>query len=77
MRKPEDIKISDKTLADVIENHKHWWNEDCEGWRDLYKRGMDLHEIQRLMGHSDVKTTLEYIYTDDDQIKAAYHKYAS
>ena len=35
MRKPEDIKIGDKTLAEVIENHKHWWNEDCEGWRDM------------------------------------------
>ena len=35
MRKPEDIKIGDKTLTEVIENHKHWWNEDCEGWRDM------------------------------------------
>ena len=35
MRKPEDIKIGDKTLAEVIENHKHWMNEDCEGWRDM------------------------------------------
>ena len=56
MRKPEDIKIGDKTLAEVIENHKHWWNEDCEGWRDMradlhgaylreaYLRGADLRE---------------------------------
>ena len=35
MRKPEDIKIGDKTLAEVTENHKHWWNEDREGWRDM------------------------------------------
>ena len=35
MRKPEEIKIGNKTLAEVIENHKHWWNEDCEGWRDM------------------------------------------
>ena len=35
MRKPEDIKIGDKTLAEVIENHKHWWKEDCEGWRGM------------------------------------------
>ena len=51
MRKPEDIKIGDKTLAEVIENHKHWWNEDCEGWRDMRAdlsganlRGADLSE---------------------------------
>ena len=44
MRKPEDIKIGDKTLAEVIENHKHWWNEDCEGWRDMRAdlRGVNL-----------------------------------
>ena len=44
MRKPEDIKIGDKTLAEVIENHKHWLNEDCEGWRDMraYLSGADL-----------------------------------
>ena len=49
MRKPEDIKIGDKTLAEVIENHKHWWKEDCEGWRDMradlsgaYLSGADL-----------------------------------
>ena len=35
MRNPEDIKIGNKTLAEIIENHKHWWNEDCEGWRDM------------------------------------------
>lgn len=44
---------------------------------NLYKRGMDIHEIQKLMGHSNVQTTLMYIYTDDDQIRAAYHKYAA
>ena len=46
MRKPEDIKIGDKTLAEVIENHKHWWNEDCEGWRDMraYLREAYLRE---------------------------------
>ena len=44
MRKPEDIKIGDKTLAEALENHKHWWNEDCDGWRDMraYLRGADL-----------------------------------
>lgn len=44
---------------------------------NLYKRGMDVHEIQRLMGHSTVQTTLGYIYTDDAQLRAAYQKYAA
>ena len=44
MRKPEDIKIGNRTLAEVIENHKHWWNEDCEGWQRMraYLRGANL-----------------------------------
>ena len=46
MRNPEDIKIGNKTLAEIIENHKHWWNEDCEGWRDMRAdlRRADLRE---------------------------------
>ena len=51
MRKPEDIKIGNRTLAEVIENHKHWWNEDCEVWQSMradlrgaYLRGADLSE---------------------------------
>ena len=35
MRKPEDIEIGNRTLAEVIENHKHWWSEDCEGWQSM------------------------------------------
>ena len=44
MRKPEEIKIGNKTLAEVIENHKHWLKENCEGWRDMRAdlRGADL-----------------------------------
>jgi hypothetical protein len=44
MRKPEDIEIGNRTLAEVIENHKHWWNEDCEGWQSMraYLSGADL-----------------------------------
>lgn len=35
MRRQEDIMIGDKTLADVIKNHKHWLNEDCVGWKNM------------------------------------------
>lgn len=44
---------------------------------NLYKRGMDVHEIQRLMGHSNIQTTLGYICTDDAQLRAAYERYAA
>ena len=35
MREQKDIIINGKTLAEIFENHKHWLNEDCEGWKDM------------------------------------------
>ena len=35
MREPKDIVINGKTLAEIIENHKHWLDKDCEGWQDM------------------------------------------
>ena len=36
--------ITQKELDKVIEQHKHWWNEDCEGWKGMKAdlRGADL-----------------------------------
>ena len=48
--------MDEKKLKEVLENHKHWLNEDCDGWQDmradlymanLYRadlRGADLRE---------------------------------
>ena len=33
MRQPKDNKIGELTLKEILERHRHWWNEDCEGWR--------------------------------------------
>ena len=41
----------------------------------LAKRGMDVREIQTLLGHSNINTTLEYICTDTEGVKASYRKY--
>lgn len=38
----------------------------------LFKKGMDLHTIQKLMGHSDINTTKGYLSLDDDFIKNQY-----
>jgi len=27
--------ISVEELKTILENHKHWLNEDCEGWEDM------------------------------------------
>lgn len=41
----------------------------------LAKRGMDVQDIQRLLGHSDINTTMRYITMDDTKIQSSYNKY--
>ena len=44
---------------------------------NLSKRGMEIQEIRKLLGHSNINTTLEYIYTDDSKIHALYKQYTA
>ena len=41
MREPEDIKIGDYTLEEILERHLHWLNRDCENWESMRA---DLHD---------------------------------
>ena len=41
----------------------------------LAARGMSIHEIQKLLGHSDISTTMEYVSVSTEGIKASYNKY--
>lgn len=43
---------------------------------NLALRGMDIQEIQRLLGHSNIATTLEYVAINDEKVKASYRKFA-
>lgn len=35
MKDPEQIKIGNRTLREILEDHKHWLNEDCDDWEDM------------------------------------------
>lgn len=35
MREPEDIKIGEYTLEEILERHQHWLNRDCENWESM------------------------------------------
>ena len=88
MRKPEDIKIGDKTLAEVIENHKHWRNKDCKGWSgmraDLYEADLceaDLYEADlsgAYLGEADLygadlgRANLSGAYLRGADLRGAY-----
>ena len=44
MREPKDIIIKGKTLEEILDAHKHWLNEDINGWEDMMAnlRGANL-----------------------------------
>lgn len=43
----------------------------------LASRGMDIQEIQKLLGHTNINTTLEYVFTSDEKTHASYLKYVA
>lgn len=43
---------------------------------NLFQRGMSVREIQKLMGHSKIDTTLGYIATCEQQLETEYNKYS-
>lgn len=61
------------TRAKISDVHPHRFRRTFA--TNLSKRGMDIQEIQRLMGHSNLNTTMVYILTDDSQVQNAYKKF--
>ena len=43
----------------------------------LANRGMDIQEIKKLLGHSDINTTMKYVYTSDEKAQASYMRYSA
>lgn len=43
----------------------------------LASRGMEIQEIQKLLGHTNINTTLEYVFTSDEKAHASYLKYVA
>lgn len=41
----------------------------------LAARGMDVQEIRKLLGHTNINTTMEYVHTSDEKVSAAYRQY--
>lgn len=42
---------------------------------ELANRGMKIQEIQKLLGHSTIQTTLTYVAVDDNKIQASYKQF--
>jgi site-specific recombinase XerD len=44
---------------------------------NLARRGMEIQEIQKLLGHSNINTTMIYVSTDDTKVRASYSRYTA
>lgn len=61
--------------ADVKNVHPHRFRRTFA--TTLAARGMKLQDIQRLMGHTDINTTMRYITINDTQVHNSYQKYTA
>ena len=43
----------------------------------LARRGMTVQEIQKLLGHSSIDTTMTYVNVDNSGVRASYNKYSA
>lgn len=41
------------------------------------KKGLEIQEVQRLLGHEDINTTMKYVCIDNENIKSSYRRYIS
>lgn len=44
---------------------------------NLANRGMEIQEISKLLGHRSLNTTLKYVYSSEEKIRASYLKYSA
>ncbi len=42
--------------------------------RAIYK-GMPIEQVQKLLGHSQIDTTMQYAIVSQNNVKASHHKY--
>lgn len=59
--------------ANVTNVHPHRFRRTFA--TNLAIRGMAVQDIQKLLGHTNIATTMEYVYTSDITVKASYNKY--
>lgn len=64
-------KLGDR--ASVSNVHPHRFRRTFA--TGLANRGMEIQEIGKLLGHANLNTTLEYIHTSDEKVRASYLRY--
>ncbi len=61
MRKPSEVVINGKTLAEILENHLHWLKRDVDDWKEM-RANLDGADIS----NTDLRfVNLKYAHLDD------------
>ena len=66
------LKIIEKR-AGISDCHPHRFRRTFA--TGLANRGMEIQEIGKLLGHSNLNTTLTYVYSSEEKIRTSYLKY--
>lgn len=73
--RPNGIRFILKRIgkrAGVSNVHPHRFRRTFAS--SLAARGMSIQEVKKLLGHSNINTTMEYVYTDDRKVSASYRQ---
>lgn len=60
--------------AGVEDVHPHRFRRTVATY--LIDRGMSIQDVAVILGHSNINTTMAYVYSDIENVKTAYKKYA-
>lgn len=63
------------TSAGVDNAHPHRFRRTLA--TNLLDRGMNIQDVAKILGHADLKTTQVYCYISQNNVRAAYQKYAA
>ena len=64
-----------ETRAKITNVHPHRFRRTFA--TNLSNRGMEVQEISKLLGHVNLNTTMEYVYTSDERVHVSYMKYSA
>lgn len=75
--KPQGIRKMLKKIEQLsgVENvHPHRFRRTLA--TTLINHGMPIQEVAHILGHEKIDTTMEYVYIENENVKASYKKYA-
>ena len=74
---PGGVRFRLKTIAeraDVTNVHPHRFRRTLA--TNLIDRGMPIQEVATILGHDKIDTTMQYVYVSQENVQAAYRKFA-